>query len=129
MVGVTVDDINIITDGLAVNQRAVDYQQAARLDAGFEFVEGRFVHGNDDIRLIHQRGGNRLIAHDDGAVSRAAAHFRPVGRQPGNVFPVLHAGQRKKLADQQRALPAEAGKNEFLLHFPSAPLSLYTPSG
>ena len=105
-----------LPDGLAVDDAAVDHQHAAGLDVILELIQGGTVHGHDDVGLVHQGGGHGLVGHDDGAVGGTAAHLGAVGRQPGDVLAVQHAGHRHELTDQEHALTAETGENKGLFH-------------
>ena len=115
-VGVAVHHLDVVADGLAVDDAAVDHQHTAGLDVILELIQGGTVHGHDHVGLVHQGGGHGLVGHDDGAVGGTAAHLGAVGGQPGDVLAVQHAGHRHELTDQEHALTAETGENKGLFH-------------
>ena len=55
-----------------------------------ELIERGQVHHNDNVGLVDQRGGDILIADDNGAVRGTAAHFGAVGGQPRDMLAVQH---------------------------------------
>ena len=120
-VGVAVDDLDVITLGLAVDDGAVDDEDAARLDVALELVQRRTVHRHNTVSHVDQRGCDRIVGDNDGAVRRAAAHLRAVRGQPGDVLAVEHAGHSQELTDQEHALTAKASKNIFFLHIIQPP--------
>ena len=77
---VTVNDIDVVTLCLAVDEGAVDNEGAAGLDMGLELVQRRTVHCDNDISLVDQRRSNGSIAYDDGTVSGTATHLGALGR-------------------------------------------------
>ncbi len=113
------EGVNVLADRAAVDHRLVDDQRAARCERLLVLVEGRQVERHRQRGILDQRRADLLVRDDDGAIGRAAAHFRPVGGDPRHDPARVHGGIGQHLARKQHALSAETCDDDFLLH--SAP--------
>ncbi|VTR64776.1 hypothetical protein DESC_260054 [Desulfosarcina cetonica] len=111
--------VHVVTATAKVDQRAVDEDDPALFHRGGELLQRGAVHGHQVKRVLDDRRADRPIGHHHGAIRRATAHLRAVGRHPSHLEAFLHGGVGQDLADQQNPLAAESGKLDFALHGPS----------
>ena len=115
-----------------IRQGGIDVYPAVFRHSAFILVQRGQVHGQQNIRLVHDRRGHRLVPDDHGAIGGAAAHFRPVRRQPADLLSLQHPHNGQKLARKQDALSSKACNEDSFCHSSPASLallSLYTPTG
>ena len=123
----------IVSGDGGIDQGSVIVDLPAGDNAIHVFLQGGQIHGDQHIRGGDDGAANGGFRQNHIAVSGAAAHFRAVGRKPGNlqIFHQTFVGQ--KFTGKEDTLAAEAGDEDLGgFHFPSsfaADLSLYTPMG
>ena len=79
-------------------------------------VQGRQVHHQGGIRIFYDRRTDLLVGNDHRTVGRAAAHFRTIGRDPGDFLARVHGCVRQDLAGEHDALAAETRKDDLSVH-------------
>ncbi len=124
------DILDIVSALFEIAHRRVINQVATRLEILFKAVVRRQVHRDHHIRMKDERRTDFLIRDNYGTVGGSAAHFRTIGREPGNVFALFHSGKSNHLSDDHNTLAAKTGNDDIIFHFfASSSGERYTPKG
>ena len=96
------------------DQGGIHKDHPARPDGALIFVKRGRVHHHQDRGMLHDGRSDRRIAQDHVAIRGAAAHLRPVGRQPAE-FPSFEQSRiREHLSGKEQSLSAETGNNNLV---------------
>ena len=71
------------------------------------FRQGTWVHGDDTLDRVNDRGSDGLGRDHHSAVRCSTPHLHPVNRKVRNTSPLSHSGIGEDVPDHQHALSPE----------------------